>query len=143
MRRLRCGDVSQARLKQLRLVRQIGPDGIRGLAIGRERPSRPLDLDTGFAELQPLRGGAWAENATAQLLALRPTPLPRVRDGQPLQPVAPSLPGFAAPQATPVEPLIEFAQKARELRDRARQESALRERARLEAGLPRRAQVER
>ena len=54
MRRLRCGDVSQARLKQLRLVRQIGPDGIRGLAIGRERLSRPLDLDTGFAELQPL-----------------------------------------------------------------------------------------
>jgi molybdenum cofactor biosynthesis enzyme MoaA len=99
--------------------------------------------DQGFAQLQPLREGAWAENASAQLLALRPVPLPRVRDGQPLQPVGPSLPGFAPPQATPVEPLIEFAQKARELRERAKQESALRERARLESGQPRRASIER
>ncbi len=82
--------------------------------------------DQGFAELQPLREGAWAENAAAQLLALRSTPLPRVRDGQPLQPVAPSLPGFAPAQAAPVEPLIEFAQRARELRERARQEAARR-----------------
>src|SRR5205085_11838555 len=51
--------------------------------------------DQGFAQLEPLRQGAWAENAAAQLLALRPTPLPRVRDGRPLEPVAPSLPGFA------------------------------------------------
>ena len=80
--------------------------------------------DQGFAELQPLREGAWAENAAAQLLALRPTPPSRVRDGQPLQPVGPSLPGFSPPQAAPVEPLIEFAQRARELRERARQESA-------------------
>jgi molybdenum cofactor biosynthesis enzyme MoaA len=85
--------------------------------------------DQGFAELQPLREGAWAENAAAQLLAQRPTPLPRVRDGQPLQSVAQSLPGFALPQATPVEPLIEFAQKARELRERARQEAARRSQA--------------
>ena len=80
--------------------------------------------DQGFAELEPLREGAWAENAAAQLLALRPTPPSRVRDGQPLQPVGPSLPGFSPPQAAPVEPLIEFAQRARELRERARQESA-------------------
>jgi hypothetical protein len=98
--------------------------------------------DQGFAELQPLREGAWAENAAAQLLALRPTPLPRVRDGQPLERVAPSLPGFAPPQATPVEPLIEFAQRARELRERARLESAARERARLESGRPRRIPIE-
>ena len=99
--------------------------------------------DQGFAELQPLREGAWAENAAAQLLALRPTPLPRVRDGQPLEAVARSLPGFAPPQATPVEPLMEFAQRARELRERARMESALRERARLESGQPRRVPIER
>ena len=80
--------------------------------------------DQGFAELQPLREGAWAENAAAQLLALRPTPPSRVRDGQPLQPVGPSLPGFPPPQAAPAEPLIEFAQRARELRERARLESA-------------------
>jgi len=82
--------------------------------------------DQGFAELEPLREGPWAQNAAAQLLALRPTPLPRVRDGQPLQPVAPSLPGFAPPKAAPVEPLIEFAQRARELRERARQEAGRR-----------------
>ena len=88
--------------------------------------------DQGFAQLQPLRDGAWAEDATAQLLALRPTPLPRVRDGQPLQPVAPSLPGFDAPQAAPVEPLIEFAQKRREERERARREAAERRQVSLE-----------
>jgi hypothetical protein len=82
--------------------------------------------DQGFAQLEPLRDGAWAENAATQLLALRPEPLPRVRDGQPLQPVGPSLPGFAPPTPAPVEPLIEFAQKARELRERARQEAAQR-----------------
>jgi molybdenum cofactor biosynthesis enzyme MoaA len=82
--------------------------------------------DQGFAELQPLRDGEWAESAAAQLRAMRPTPLPRVRDGQPLQPVAPSLPGFAPPKAAPVEPLIEFAQRTRELRERARQEAAAR-----------------
>jgi hypothetical protein len=82
--------------------------------------------DQGFAELQPLRDGAWAENAAAQLLALRPTPPPRVRDGRPLEPVAPSLPGFPPPPAAPVEPLIEFAQRMRELRERGRQEAARR-----------------
>ena len=82
--------------------------------------------DQGFAELQPLREGAWAENAAAQLLALRPTPPPRVRDGRPLERVAPSLPGFAPPQAAPAEPLIEFAQRARELRERARLETTRR-----------------
>ncbi|MCC6848748.1 MAG: radical SAM protein [Deltaproteobacteria bacterium] len=88
--------------------------------------------DQGFAELQPLRNGAWAESAAAQLLALRPAPLPRVRDGQPLQPVAPSLPGFAPPHTAPVEPLIEFAQKKREARERARQEAAQRRQVSLE-----------
>jgi hypothetical protein len=88
--------------------------------------------DQGFAQLEPLRDGPWAEGAAAQLLALRPTPLPRVRDGQPLQPVGPSLPGFAAPESAPVEPLIEFAQKTRAARERARQEAAQRRQVSLE-----------
>ncbi len=88
--------------------------------------------DQGFAELEPLREGAWAESAAAQMLALRPAPLPRVRDGQPLQPVGPSLPGFAPAHAAPVEPLIEFAQKTREARERARQEAARRRQVSLE-----------
>jgi molybdenum cofactor biosynthesis enzyme MoaA len=89
--------------------------------------------DQGFAELEPLREGPWAESAAAQMLALQPTPLPRVRDGQPLQPVGPSLPGFAPAQAAPVEPLIEFAQKKREERERARQEAARRRQVSLES----------
>ena len=88
--------------------------------------------DQGFAQLDPLREGAWAEDAAAQLVALQPTPLPRVRDGQPLQPVGPSLPGFAPAQAAPIEPLIEFAQKKREDRERARQEAARRRQVSLE-----------
>lgn len=82
--------------------------------------------DQGFAQLEPLRDGAWAENAAAQLLALRPKPLPRVRDGQPLQPVGPSLPGFAPPTSVPVEPLMEFAKLKLEQRERAREESRAR-----------------
>lgn len=82
--------------------------------------------DQGFAQLEPLTDGAWAENAAAQLLKLRPQPLPRVRDGQPRQPVGPSLPGFAPPSAVPVEPLMEFAKRKLEQRERAREESRAR-----------------
>jgi molybdenum cofactor biosynthesis enzyme MoaA len=76
--------------------------------------------DQGFVQLTPLRDGAWAEEAAAQLHRLRPVPPLRLRDGRPVEPVAPSLPGFAPPSAAPTEPLIEFAQRARELRERAR-----------------------
>jgi molybdenum cofactor biosynthesis enzyme MoaA len=78
--------------------------------------------DQGFQQLEPLRDGLWAEEAEKQMLRLRPQPPARLRDGRPLEPVAPSLPGFAAPQPAPVEPLIELAQKARELRERRRQQ---------------------
>jgi len=78
--------------------------------------------DQGFAQLQPLREGAWADEAERQILELRPQVPARLRDGRPLEPVGPSLPGFAPPQAAPVEPLIELAQKARELRERRRQQ---------------------
>jgi molybdenum cofactor biosynthesis enzyme MoaA len=76
--------------------------------------------DQGFAQLNPLRDGDWADDAEAQMLRLRPEPPKRLRDGRPLEPVAPSLPGFAPPQAAPVEPLIEQARAAREARERRR-----------------------
>jgi len=76
--------------------------------------------DQGFAQLDPLREGAWADAATAQMQRLRPEPPARLRDGKPLEPVAPSLPGFAPPEAAPVEPLIEIARQAREARERRR-----------------------
>ena len=77
--------------------------------------------DQGFAELTPLREGAWADQADAQMLRLRPEPPKRLRDGKPVEPVAPSLPGFAGPQPAAEEPLIEIARKARELKARRRQ----------------------
>lgn len=78
--------------------------------------------DQGFAQLEPLREGAWAAEAEAQLLRLRPQPEVRLRDGRPKEAVAPSLPGYAGPEAAPVEPLIEFGKKAREARERRRLE---------------------
>jgi hypothetical protein len=78
--------------------------------------------DQGFARLEPLREGAWAEEAEAQILALRPEPPQRLRDGRPVEPVAPSLPGFAPPAKAPEDQLIVEAQRAREARERRRQE---------------------
>ena len=78
--------------------------------------------DQGFAQLEPLRDGEWAETATAQVERLRPQPPLRLRDGRPVEPVAPSLPGFAPPDAAPVEPLIELGRKAREAREKRRLE---------------------
>jgi hypothetical protein len=77
--------------------------------------------DQGFAQLEPLREGAWADEADAQMLRLRPQPPKRLRDGKPSEPVAPSLPGFAPPQPAPIEPLIVLGQRLREERDRRRQ----------------------
>jgi molybdenum cofactor biosynthesis enzyme MoaA len=78
--------------------------------------------DQGFAQLEPLREGAWADQAAAQLMRLRPQAPARLRDGRPVEPVAPSLPGFAPPEPAPEEPLIELARKAREARERRRQQ---------------------
>jgi molybdenum cofactor biosynthesis enzyme MoaA len=79
--------------------------------------------DQGFGLLEPLRAGAWADDADAQMLALRPEPPRRLRDGKPVEPVAPSLPGFAPPAPAGAEPLIELARKARELKQRRRQQA--------------------
>jgi hypothetical protein len=76
--------------------------------------------DQGFAQLEPLREGEWADEAAAQMLGLRPEPPKRLRDGRPLEPVAPSLPGFASPQPAPEEPLIELARRSKELREQRR-----------------------
>ena len=76
--------------------------------------------DQGFAQLDPLHDGTWADAATEQMLRLRPERPGRLRDGKPLEPVAESLPGFAPPEAAPVEPLIEIARQAREARERRR-----------------------
>jgi molybdenum cofactor biosynthesis enzyme MoaA len=76
--------------------------------------------DQGFAQLQPLREGAWAEDAAEQMLRLRPEPPKRLRDGRPVEPVAPSLPGFAPPEKAPTDQLIVESQRAREARERRR-----------------------
>lgn len=81
--------------------------------------------DQGFAQLEPLRAGEWADEAAAQMLRLRPEPPKRLRDGRPIEPVAPSLPGFASPEKAPEEPLIELARRARELREQRRQQRKL------------------
>ncbi|HVM98082.1 MAG TPA: hypothetical protein VMT89_16935, partial [Candidatus Acidoferrales bacterium] len=78
--------------------------------------------DQGFGLLSPLREGAWAEDAESQMLQLRPEPPARLRDGRPVEPVAPSLPGFEGPQPAPVEPLMLLGQKVREARERRRLE---------------------
>lgn len=78
--------------------------------------------DQGFAKLKPLREGAWAEEAEAQMLRLRPQPPKRLRDGRPLEPVAPSLPGFAPPEKAPADQLIVETQRAREAREQRRQQ---------------------
>jgi MoaA/NifB/PqqE/SkfB family radical SAM enzyme len=77
--------------------------------------------DQGFAQLEPFRDGEWADEAVEQMLRLRPEPPKRLRDGKPIEAVAPSLPGFAPPQPAPIEPLIVLGQRLREERERRRQ----------------------
>jgi molybdenum cofactor biosynthesis enzyme MoaA len=81
--------------------------------------------DQGFAKLKPLREGAWAEEAEAQMLRMRPQPPQRLRDGRPLEPVAASLPGFAPPEKAPTDQLIVESQRAREARERRREQLQL------------------
>jgi hypothetical protein len=64
--------------------------------------------DQGLRLARPL-GGAWAEEAERQLVARWPQPESRVEDGRPLEAVASSLPGFAAPDGSPEDPVMTFA----------------------------------
>jgi hypothetical protein len=77
--------------------------------------------DQGFKQLEPLREGEWADEAEKQMLCLRPEPPKRLRDGKPVEPVAPSLPGFAPPEKAPTDQLIVETQRAREAREARRQ----------------------
>jgi len=86
--------------------------------------------DQGLKQLEPLREGEWAEEAERQMLRLRPEPPPRLRDGKPIELVAPSLPGYAPPQPAPVEPLMEQAERARRLRELAREQRRMEARER-------------
>ena len=74
--------------------------------------------DQGFARLEPLREGGWADSAEEQMLRLRPQAPKRLRDGKPLEQVAPSLPGYDGPQPLPEEPLMVETRRAREARER-------------------------
>jgi MoaA/NifB/PqqE/SkfB family radical SAM enzyme len=59
----------------------------------------------GLGVLAPLSEGDWAEEAEAQLFALHPRVPSRIATGMPVQPVAPSLPGFEPPEEPPEDPL--------------------------------------
>lgn len=71
----------------------------------------------GLQLCRPLAPGAWATEAGKQLQALHPEPLPRVEDGVPTEPAAPSLPGFAMPAGPVTDPLARVAEKLRERRE--------------------------
>jgi len=124
-------DTDTGRLNTRELARAHVVDGYFGKSL-RCRDCRVNDRcegahinfirDQGFAQMEPLREGAWADAAESQLLALHPQPPARLRDGRPMEPVAPSLPGYAPPQPTPEEPLIEFGRQAREAKERRRKQ---------------------
>ena len=84
----------------------------------------PINMvrDQGLALAKPLTEGAWADAAEAQLKARHPESLGRIRTGMTPQPVAPSLPGHAAPTGAAPDPLaviaveVEKKRRAREQR---------------------------
>ena len=77
--------------------------------------------DQGLRLLRPLADGAWADDAAAQLEARWPTPPPRISGGRPLQAPAESLPGHAAPDAPPPDPLAVIALEVEAKREARRQ----------------------
>lgn len=90
----------------------------------------PINMirDQGLKQAQPLLDSAWAEDAMAQLIARWPEPPQRVTHGRQTQPVAGSLPGFAAATTAPSDPLAVIGNKIAE-RDAARKKrrAAIRE----------------
>ena len=91
----------------------------------------PINLirDQGLKMARPLTDGAWADAADRQLRARHPDPLPRLENGRPPEPVAPSLPGHAPPSAAPLDPLAVVAARlaARRAARRAAREAASRD----------------
>ncbi len=120
-------DMSNGRINTRELARTHVKEGYWGKSL-RCRDCRINDRcdgahinflrDQGFAQLEPLGEGTWAANAEEQILGLRPQPPARLRDGKPIERVAPSLPGFEGPQPLPEEPLLVHTRKAREARER-------------------------
>lgn len=75
--------------------------------------------DQGLRLAAPLTG-AWADEAERQLLVLHPEPLDRVGRGRPLEPAAPSRPGFADPGAPVLDPLAVVAKNKQDARRKRR-----------------------
>jgi len=120
-------DMSNGRINTRELARTHVKEGYWGKSL-RCRDCRINDRcdgahinflrDQGFGQLKPLDQGEWAASAEEQILGLRPQPPARLRDGKPIERVAPSLPGFEGPQPLPEEPLLVHTRKAREARER-------------------------
>lgn len=70
--------------------------------------------DQGLKLCRPL-GGAWAADATAQLVARWPVPPARVHDGKALEPPHTSLPGYAQPTTAVADPLAVAANALKRL----------------------------
>ncbi len=73
----------------------------------------------GFALARPITG-PWAESAKAQLATLRPRHRPRMADGRPMEPPAPTLPGFGPSGRPPEDPLVTLARTKEQDRRRRR-----------------------
>ncbi|MGC6513728.1 MAG: radical SAM protein [Myxococcota bacterium] len=73
--------------------------------------------DQGLKLLQPLVDGAWRDEALAQLTVRYPEPIVRIAHGRPAQPAAPSLPGYAMPESTPLDPLMMVEQQKKRKRE--------------------------
>jgi len=84
----------------------------------------PINMvrDQGLSLARPLIEGAWADSADQQMRARFPEKPGRILSGMPSQPVAPSLPGHAAPADAAPDPLavisveVEKKRRAREAR---------------------------
>jgi MoaA/NifB/PqqE/SkfB family radical SAM enzyme len=90
----------------------------------------PINMvrDQGLSQAQPLLDGPWAASAMAQLEDRWPTPPSRVMGGRDAQPVSPSLPGFAAPEAAQLDPLAVIgAQVAKKNAARQARRAAIRQ----------------
>jgi len=104
------------RSKSVRCKRCPASDRCEGFHINQIR-NRGLQL------CRPLQPGAQTDAALANLRSLHPEPIRGVADGTAHRPAAPSLPGFAMPEAPVTDPLAAVAQKLkarREARARAR-----------------------
>ena len=85
--------------------------------------------DQGLRQAQPLIDGDWADEAVKQLKARWPEPHHRVHHGRDAVGASPSLPGFAAPDVAPRDPLAVIGEAVAEkaARRKARREAIRKE----------------